>query len=242
MWTRAEIKQRAKDVLRVNYWKAFLVALVMGLLGGSDSGGGGGSSYSRLFDSADTYDLAIIYATIMLMIMLIALLVRLIIGYALQVGGTKFFIRAAEGETNTSFLGYSFKKNRYIKIVLTMLLRDVYLFLWTLLLIIPGVIKGYSYRLVPYILADNPEIGYNRAIELSNEMTRGHKWNMFVLDLSFLGWYILGTIAFCIGVLFVAPYELATNAELYLILRDDAIKNDLTNLNELNMQPAIPEL
>lgn len=114
-----------------------------------------------------------------------------------------------------------------------MLVSKVYIFLWSLLLIIPGIIKAYAYRMVPYILADNPNIGVNEAITLSNEMTRGHKFDMFVLDLSFIGWYILGSIALGIGVLFVMPYENATNAELYLVLRKEALRNGWCRYEDL---------
>ena len=114
-----------------------------------------------------------------------------------------------------------------------MFLRDVYLFLWTLLLIIPGIIKGYAYRMVPYILADNPNIGAARAIELSDQMTKGEKLDIFVLDLSFLGWILLGSLACGIGVLFVNPYVEATNAELYAALKDKAYRNGLCTPAEL---------
>ena len=87
--------------------------------------------------------------------------------------------------------------------------------------------------MVPYILADNPNIGINKAIELSNDMTRGHKLDMFVLDLSFIGWYILGMIPFGLGVLFVNPYFNATNAELYLVLRKEALNNNLCSYEDL---------
>jgi uncharacterized membrane protein len=88
---------------------------------------------------------------------------------------------------------------------------------------------------VPYIVADNPDIGSKRAIELSNQMTKGEKWRMFVLDLSFIGWYLLGFLAFVIGTLFVMPYEDATKAELYLHLRERAVDRGLTSLDELNL-------
>jgi uncharacterized membrane protein len=89
--------------------------------------------------------------------------------------------------------------------------------------------------MVPYILADNPNIGYKRAIELSNNMTAGNKFNMFVLDLSFIGWYILGMLAFFIGTLFVLPYHFATEAELYLVLRKNALDSGLCSYDELLM-------
>ncbi len=152
-----------------------------------------------------------------------------------EVGGRKFFIRTAEDECDMSYLGYYFREGRYGGVVGTMLLRTIYLILWTLLLIIPGIIKSYAYRMVPYILADNPSIGASRAIELSNEMTQGEKWEMFVLDLSFIGWYLVGLLALGIGVLFVMPYEDATKAELYLHLRDRAVERGATTLDELHL-------
>jgi uncharacterized membrane protein len=95
--------------------------------------------------------------------------------------------------------------------------------------------------MVPYILADNPNIGYRRAVELSKEMTRGHKFRIFVLDLSFIGWILLGIVVLFVGVLFVMPYIYATKAELYLALRRQALKNGLTSEEELrlNRTPVI---
>lgn len=243
MWTRELIKTRAKEVLRLNYWKAFVISLVIAIVGGNGGGGGGsaggnsgrGSNYGNM-TSGDSIAIFIMILSIVLGILLFVFALRILLGYPLEVGGRKFFIRAAEEEINMGYLGYCFKEGRYPKVVLTMLLRGVYVFLWSLLLIIPGIIKSYSYRMVPYILADNPSIGYNRAIELSSNMTRGEKWNIFVLDLSFIGWYLLGLLALGIGILFVNPYYDATNAELYLVLRKNAIDSRLTTYGELNLQ------
>ncbi|MNE91711.1 hypothetical protein D3C80_1893560 [compost metagenome] len=95
--------------------------------------------------------------------------------------------------------------------------------------------------MVPFILADNPNIGYRRAVDLSKQMTRGHKFRIFVLDLSFLGWIFLGLLVFFIGVLFVLPYINATKAELYLALRQQALKEGLTTEEELrlNQNPVL---
>ncbi len=87
--------------------------------------------------------------------------------------------------------------------------------------------------MVPFILADSPNIGYKRALNLSEQMTGGHKFNMFVLDLSFIGWYLLGLLAFFIGIFFVLPYVNATQAELYLVLRKNALERGLCNYDEL---------
>lgn len=252
MWSREFIKGRAKNVLRFTYWKAFAVSLVILFAGGSHNGGGsGGNSGSRYrrdinnFGESIDSEVIINFAKVLIIISSIALILivlRIFVGYMLEVGGRKYFIRAAEGDANVGYLGYSFRDGRYVNILLTMLLRSIFTFLWTLLLIIPGIIKSYAYRMVPYILADNPEIGHMRAIQLSNEMTRGEKLNIFVLDLSFIGWYLLGTLAFLVGVLFVLPYDDATNAELYLILRKDAIARGLTTYVELNLKDDREEI
>ena len=108
------------------------------------------------------------------------------------------------------------------------------------LLAVPAIIKFYSYRMTPWILADNPQIGHERALKLSIALTRGQKWQMFVLDLSFLGWWLLGLLACGIGVLFVYPYYLATLAELYARLRQNAVLGGLCTMEELGFYPAGP--
>lgn len=231
MWTREQIKTRAKKFLAIAYWKAFLISMII-LIAGGGKGNGGSSSRS----SGDPSNhISKEYITMVLMMLGIVLLLRILIGYMLEIGGRKFFVQGASGEIKMGYIGFAFGEGNYFNVLKTMFLRDIYLILWTLLLIIPGIIKSYSYRMVPYILADNPNIGANRAIELSNEMTQGEKWNIFVLDLSFLGWYLLGMLALLVGVLFVVPYDDATNAELYLVFRKDAIACGKTSYEELNL-------
>lgn len=236
MWTRAYIKTRAKEVLRLTYWKSFVISFVLMLVGGdSGSGGSGGSSGGRTF-YGNQYQidfslyLAVLYAVIIFVIAVI--LIRIFLGYALEVGGRRFFKQAAQTDINMGYLGYAFKADRYVNVVKSMLYKGVLNFLWYLLLIIPGVVKSYAYSMVPYILADNPNIGYKRALELSIQMTEGHKFDMFVLDLSFIGWYLLGSLII-IGGFFVKPYENATKAELYLVLRQIALENGYCTQQEL---------
>ena len=251
-WDRATLKARAKQVLKGNYWKAFIVSIVLALVsGGIGSGANSGINASGRYNSevsvneqynneTGTVDevatsRAIKWTIAIAIITIILSVLRLIIGYAVEVGGTKFFLRASLGETDIGYLLYGFKNKRYANILKTMFTRDLYLFFWTLLFIIPGIIKSYSYRMVPYILADNPNIDRKRAIQLSRDMTDGQKATIWGLDLSFIGWYILGFFALVIGILFVLPYENATHAELYNIVREDAILNGLTTREELNI-------
>ena len=97
---------------------------------------------------------------------------------------------------------------------------DLKTLLWLLLLIVPGVIKAYEYSMIPYLLAENPNLSASQAFSLSKQMTTGQKMDLFVLDLSFLGWIILGLICCGIGILFVLPYPEATRAKVYLILKE----------------------
>ena len=95
------------------------------------------------------------------------------------------------------------------------LLTQIFTFLWSLLFVIPGIIKSYAYSLAYYIKADHPDYDWRQCIKGSCEMMKGHKWEMFVLDLSFLGWYIVGALCAGVGVLWVAPYHMEARAVFY---------------------------
>ena len=103
----------------------------------------------------------------------------------------------------------------YVRYLGTMLLAGLYTFLWMLLLIVPGIIKLLSYMMTPFILKDNPEIEYNKAIKMSREMMSGHKLKLFLLFLSFTGWLILGVLTLSIGFLWILPYLYTTLAAFY---------------------------
>lgn len=250
MWSREELKSRAKSVLRKNYWHAFVVSIVIALAGGNNSWSGG-SSHSESSRDYTYFDIIngnyidwsfiLISSITFITLIVIILAFRIFIGYSLEVGGTKYFVQSAQYKDNKKCFRYGFDGQNYTGIIKTMLLTDIFIFLWSLLLIIPGIIKSYSYKMVPYILADNPNIGVKKAISLSNDMTMGHKFDMFVLDLSFIGWYLLGIFAFGIGVFFVMPYENATSAELYLVLRKNALESNLCSYEDLLLNQQISD-
>lgn len=103
----------------------------------------------------------------------------------------------------------------YKRIVSTLLLMTIYIALWSLLLLIPGIIKAYSYVMTPFILKDHPEMSNNEAIELSMSMMEGHKMDYFILQLSFIGWCLLTILTLGIGLLWVEPWMETAQAAFY---------------------------
>lgn len=100
------------------------------------------------------------------------------------------------------------------------ILISIFTFLWTCLLIIPGIIKKYAYSMAFYILADNPELTAREALRKSKEIMNGHKWDLFVLQLSFFWWYLLSGITFGIAAIYVTPYISATTANFYNSIKE----------------------
>ncbi len=142
----------------------------------------------------------------------------------LTVGLTAFFLIAVRTE-KSSFEDYFKGFTEYIgtKFV-SMLLVQIYTFLWSLLFVIPGIVKSYSYAMTPYILLDKPELSATEAITESRTMMDGHKMELFLLDLSFIGWMILSFLTCGILLLYVAPYMQAARAAFYLELKGDEVK------------------
>ena len=140
---------------------------------------------------------------------------------ALQFGLARVTTSCAKGTAwnmNQMFNGFT---EDYAKTLILHLLHSIFLFLWTMLLVIPGIVKSYSYALV-YYLQQEPENVHKEPVDLitqSREWMCGHKWQLFCLDLSFIGWYLLGALCFGIGTLFVVPYHQMARANFYLALR-----------------------
>ena len=104
-----------------------------------------------------------------------------------------------------------------------MFLRNIFTALWYIT-IVGGVIKTYEYRMIPYILAENPKIKRKEAFKLSKQMMKGNKWKTFILDISFFGWNLLSIITMgLLSIFYVNPYSAATNAELYIALKEQEI-------------------
>ena len=108
-----------------------------------------------------------------------------------------------------------FRGGRYTRVFCALFLVNLFTFLWTLLLIIPGIMKAFSYALTPYIIMDEPKLTARQAITRSCEIMQGRRWKLFCLYLSFIGWGILSILTFGIGFLWLAPYMNASIAAFY---------------------------
>ena len=235
MWTNSELKQRAKAVLsRFGYWTPFFVTILCGLLMTdpsnilsvmSENGG-----LETLFENEE---FAYYFSIVFLFFFVFSFFFNIFIGYPVLVGMNRFFMENRISGSKIERLFYVFKSGNYLNVVKTMFLMNLKIFLWSLLFIIPGIIKSYEYYMVPYILSENPGISSKRAFEISKEMTDGEKFDIFWLGLSFFGWIILGTLACGIGVLFVEPYIRATFAELYQVMRDKVHNSGFSDYSEL---------
>ncbi len=248
MWTRKELKEKAKIALKRNYWMAVVAGLLFMLLSGSlgisssfSFGGTGSTSdynndiyyeedgtisggyisedIDNIFSQPRIVAAIVVFVIIFIIAFIIAfavgMAVSVFLGNPLLVGVQKFFNRSLYEKSELNHVVSGFTKN-YKNTVKVMFFKDLYVLLWSLLFLIPGIIKSYEYLMVPYILGDNPDISKNEALELSRQMMMGQKWNAFVLNLSFIGWNLLSL--FTCGILqvfYVTPYIQYTNAALY---------------------------
>lgn len=239
MWTREDLKRTAKTSLKGYYWLAFVVCLLAGLIGaGNASAGSSYTSMNNMTESGGyTYDELLfilpIFVGILIIFYVIAIVYSTFLGNIIMIGKKHFFLSSREQTPQFTFLFANFRRGRYMGTVKTMFLTYLYIGLWTLLLIVPGIIKSYQYYMVSYIMAENPTISTKRALEISKHMTQGDKFNIFILELSFLGWYLLGLLACCVGGVFVNPYQEATLAELYALKRQEALDSGFVSASEL---------
>ena len=235
-WNIATLKGMAKNALTGSYWKSVFVGFLMMLCTATASSGS-----ARGAEQVETnVDTGIVdqlmhnpyFGVISAMIAAVALLAG-IAGLALQIfvmnpleiGIRRYFMEDLYAPCELDRVTYGFKMN-YVNGMITMLLRAVFTALWTLLLIIPGIIKSYEYRMIPYILAEYPDMEWRDVFATSKRMMDGEKWNAFVLDLSFLGWQLLSIITGgLVGIFYVNPYKGLTDAALYMALREKIMLN-----------------
>lgn len=227
MWNRAELKMRGNMAFKKNYVSAVVVALLMGIFGTVS----GESSARRVSENSDIYSgnlfnvgmITGLLAGIATVVILIVLVAKVFVGNLLKMGGYRFFILNQTAQPGIGTLLDGFRSGHYVNIVLTMFLRDLFTALWSLLLVVPGIVKHYEYLMVPYIIAENPAMDYKEAFQISKQMMDGEKMEAFIMDLSFLGWYLLSAVT-CglLTIFYVNPYVQASFAEMYTFNKQKA--------------------
>lgn len=239
MWTSGQLKTNAKVCFKRNYWPCVAVGVILSIMEGigtlnSVRNGGGqvqqntyymdNSAYSSGYDSAANL-LGGVAVWLALFIGLLLIVLSIFVINVLRVGANKFFIRNREELPGVGMIFDGFRSGHYGNLVLTMFLVDLFTVLWTLLFIIPGIVKSYEYLMIPYILAENPGMNRKEAFAISKRMMTGEKWNAFVLHLTFVGWVLLSAIT-CgiVGIFYATPYLEATMAELYAYNKSKAFQ------------------
>lgn len=288
MWTRVELKERAKAALHRNYWKIVLVSALLFLLGcgvgghsvfkttghtgqqadevvtgegvyteETDAGQGTDKARSLVSVKLDpdkeeviiqedggvgsegqNYEISfleiavagIMAATVGIFIFLVAFAAAFVVDVfllnPLSVGGCRFMVKSVADVAQVKEIAYGFDHS-YRNVVKVMFFRELYIFLWTLLFVIPGIVKMFQYYMVPYILTEYPDMEYREALQMSRDMMEGNKWKTFVLRLSFILWDFFGVITFGIGeILYVQPYRQLTFAALYAKLKEERHQQD----------------
>ena len=230
MWNRAELKMRGNMAFKKNYVSAVVVALLMGIFGTVS----GESSARRVSENSDIYSGNLfnvgmingLLAGIATVVILIVLVAKVFVGNLLKMGGYRFFILNQTAQPGIGTLLDGFRSGHYVNIVLTMFLRDLFTALWSLLLVVPGIVKHYEYLMVPYIIAENPAMDYKEAFQISKQMMDGEKMEAFIMDLSFLGWYLLSAVT-CglLAIFYVNPYVQASFAEMYTFNKQKAYQD-----------------
>lgn len=222
MWTREELKQNAKNTLRDKYWTILGVSVLASILQGSFF-----TIITELVNPTHTY-LTVLgnYAIdvnglirLWIIVTVISFLYSIFLGHTILIGAYKYFILSIKENPSTSTL-FDFFKTSYWNIVKVMFFYQIKIVLWTLCFIVPGIIKAYEYCMVPYILAEHPEMESAAVFERSRMLTQNNKLNIFVLEISFIGWLFLGMLCCGIGILFVSPYIDITMTHLYLKLKE----------------------
>ena len=238
MFNRAELKERAKAAFKANYWRSVIVSLVLSVISGASFSSSSKSTTDSANEVAGTENatelvnelkahpeiVAFVVGAVLVAILIavaVSLVVSAFVTNPVKMGCKSFFAQNSyDSETNLDELKKGFTPN-YKRNVQAMFLRDIKVLLWSLLLIVPGIMKAYSYELVPYLLAEDPDMGAKEALERSEAMMNGHRWERFVLDLSFIGWILVSIFTLGLGYIFyVGPYISATEAEFYRAVKE----------------------
>lgn len=204
------IKQRAKNSVKKKKGACVSFALI----------------YMLIFPVLEfsVHNLSILFRRYSSFVLLAEYIALIVFFSALCLGSSIFFLEVSKRKDADFMIFFDGFDNIFRAIGLTVL-SGLFTFLWSLLLIVPGIVASYSYRAAIYILAECPEISPLDALRISKNMMKGRRLRLFLLDLSFIGWFLLTGVTFGIAGLYVIPYFKAADTEFYRELKADYIEN-----------------
>lgn len=222
----SELRAKARDSLTGNYWVAVLTAFVAAIFGSllansnvdinidlsAFEGMGLADQLNTIWDGGMV--LLALYGVITGVVTSGLSIAQLVLGGVVQLGYTKYLLKQHDRqECGVKDLFSQF--DHFAQGFLQFLLRHLFIFLWSLLFVIPGIVKSFSYAMTPFIMAENPGMKARDAITASKELMDGHKADLFWLELTFIGWDLLNLLTLGIGSIFLNPYKNAAIAAFY---------------------------
>lgn len=219
MWTPAQMKEKAKAALKGRYWLLFWLTLPAAVVGANHY-----QIINQINPFLRLFGLPIIPVAFDARYWItvgISLALSFFVGDILIVGLCRVYLLNHDGQMKPGELLYGFRSG-YLHVLWVQLSTGLIVLFFFFLLIVPGIVMEYRYRMVPYLLSENPKLSGREARKLSARITDGQKAALFWLDLTFIGWMTLGILCLLVGTLFVQPYFSATRAEVYLLLRDQS--------------------
>ncbi len=234
---RSELKNRAKETIKQKRWLCVLVAFIVSVVsnpagflptgpnitfenGTLTMGESASVDFSQLADQFGFGSALIIFLTVCA-----ALLVGAFAVSVIKCGGIRFFLKHRKKyPVEVDEVIENFKDKTFINMGFVSLKTEITIMLWSFLFIIPGIYATYTYAAIPYILAVRPDVSFADAKNISKKVMDGHRMDLFVLELSFIGWDLLSSLtANIVGIVYVYPYKLATLTEFFSEIREEAI-------------------
>lgn len=215
-----DYRELARECLRGNWKLSVGTAMMACLLGGLLTGSTFFPELELKIEDMNFRDLKELFTFVLfngglvIQITSVLNLLHFILGGVIQLGYASYLLKQCdrrEPQFNDLFSKFDYFGAGFCQAFL----RYLYIFLWGLLFIIPGIVAQYRYAMTPFIMAEHPELTASEAITASKKMMNGHKWELFCLDMSFIGWAFLCVLTFDIGYIFLNPYVNASHAAFY---------------------------
>lgn len=213
----SEYRAAARENLRGNWYNAMLAAIIACLLGGLITGS---AFLPNLEWRNEVEDFNLFVTALSLLVATFAMgaglmgVVCFVIGGVVEIGYASYLLEQSRGNTPNTMILFS-RFDHFLVGFLQNLLRSIFIGLWSLLLVVPGIMAYYSYSMTAFILAENPDMTAMDGIRASKTLMNGHKWELFCLDFSFIGWNILCGLTLNLGNIALNPYKNAAHAVFY---------------------------